>query len=373
MTNISALAITYEGTEEISKNEIEEILSKKAKPKLDKKESTVVRFSAQKEELFKLAYLGQSFVNVIQLIESFDINEFEDIQKVKQLDFTDFKDKQFRVTCMRIGEHSFNSSDIEKEVGGYIIEKANSKVNLDNPESVLFVYIYDNKCYVGIDYNNVDLSKRDYNLHPHSKSIKAPLAFAMIKIGGYEKGKTLLDPFCLSGTIAIEGAYYSTKFPINYFRKNKFLFVKQKLVDDAFFKNIDSDFPSEPQKIFAYDYELRNITASKHNAKIGEVDKCIEFRRVDTEWIDLKFDEESVDLIATCPPNPNPTELKKMKPRISELFHNAEYILKKKGKLVIRDNQLIRDSGERSKLKLSEEISITKGNSVFSILVYVKE
>jgi len=373
---MNSLAITYEGTEEICKEEIEEILNKKIEESLNKEEPSVVKFSSEKEELFKLAYLGQSFVNVIQLIDEFDINEFEDIKKAKESNYEEFEGKEFRVTCLRFGEHNFNSSDVEKEVGGYILDKikskVNCKVNLNNPEKVLYIYIYNNKCYIGIDYHNMDLSKRDYNVHSHSKGINSILGFCMLKLGKYSKGMVLLDPLCLSGTIPLEAGYYVTKFSINYFRKNKFLFVKQKLVDEQFFKNIDTEFPKELQNIHAFDYEVKNITASKHNAKIGEIDKVINFRKVETDWIDLKFEEESVDLICTAPPTPNDRTLKLLKPRIRELFNNAEFVLKKGGRFVIKSNKLVEEMSKRTTLKLVEDKLIKKGKSSVCISVYEK-
>jgi putative N6-adenine-specific DNA methylase len=366
---MKGLAISYEGTEEVMSNEIKEIL------KLDSEVSTepsAVIFDAKREDLFKLAYLGQSFSHCIELIHSFYITEFEDIEKIKDLDFKEFEDKNFRVNCIRIGDHEFNSVDVEKDVGGYILDQVKCKVDLTNPERILFVYIYKGKCYVGIDWNNLDLSKRDYNVHPHSKSIKGTLAFAMLMFANYDKEKVLLDPFCLSGIIPLEAAYYATKLSLNFFRKNKFLFVKHNIAEEDFLKQFDIPFPTKQEKIHAFDYELRNLTAAKHNAKIGEIDKALDFRKVESEWLDTKFDEESIDLIVTSPPPPTFKSEKYLKKRYHELFYNAEFVLKKEGKLVIKESKLIRLLGDRSKLELIETKEVKKGSNVVKILVYHK-
>ena len=364
----TALVIAYEGTEEIAKNEVEKILGRNVDSKIDSKaEPSVVFFNAQREELFKLGYLGQSFVNVIELITSSKIEELSDFKFVEKIDFSFVKGKRFRITCNRIGGHDFSANDVEREIGRFV---HGGDVDLDNPQVVIYVYAYSNMCYLGIDYNNIDLSKRDYNLHPHSKSIKGTVAYSMLMIGGYEKGKVLLDPFCLSGAVAIEAGYCSTGFSINYFRKSKFLFVKEKLVGDAFFKGIDIAIPKEFGNIYAYDYEMRNISAAKHNAKIGEIDKVIEFRKVESEWIDLKFGEGDLDLIVSSPPDPTASTERQIRPRIKELFYNADYVLKKGGKLVIKGNDLVREEGEKSKLKFIEQVDIVKGSNVIEIFVY---
>src|SRR3989344_5172651 len=283
----TALVIAYEGTEEIAKNEVEKILGRNVDSKIDSKaEPSVVFFNAQREELFKLGYLGQSFVNVIELITSSKIEELSDFKFVEKIDFSFVKGKRFRITCNRIGGHDFSANDVEREIGRFV---HGGDVDLDNPQVVIYVYAYSNMCYLGIDYNNIDLSKRDYNLHPHSKSIKGTVAYSMLMIGGYEKGKVLLDPFCLSGAVAIE-------------------------VGDSFFKGIDIAIPKEFGNIYAYDYEMRNISAAKHNAKIGEIDKVIEFRKVESEWIDLKFGEGDLDLIVSSPPDPTASTERQIRP-----------------------------------------------------------
>jgi putative N6-adenine-specific DNA methylase len=365
---MKGLVTSYEGAEDIVKSEVIEIIGKR---KTETKPSVVI-FEATREDLFKLSYMGQSFSHCFELIDSFEISEFEDLDKIKDFDFSEFKDKKFRTRCLRIGDHNFNSSDVEREVGGFILDKVECKVNLDNPERVLFIYIHEDQCYVGIDWNNLDLSKRDYNAYPHSKSIKGTLAYIMLKLAGYTKNKVLLDPFCLSGIVPLEAAFYATKLSLNYFRKKKFLFVQQELVDDKFFEKIDLPFPSKKEKIHAFDYELKNITAVKHNAKIGEIDKALDIRKVEAEWIDMKFEETSVDLIVTAPLSPTFRNEKHLSKRYQELFYNAEYVLKKGGKLVIKENKLSSEFGDKSKLNLVDTKILLKGNSSFSILIFEK-
>src|SRR3989344_9398338 len=363
-----ALCVSYEGTEEVVQAEIKKILSSHSS-EISIEKAAVIFEVKSREDIFKLAYLGQSFMHVIELFDFFTLNDIDDFSDMKS-DFSGIKDKKFKVSCLRLGSHNFSSQDVERELGSVILDKVSAKVDLHNPEIIIFVYIYQDKAYIGFDHIGLDLSKRDYNVYPHSSSIKGPLAFAMLNFAEYSSRKTLLDPFCLSGTIPIEAAFYSTGFPINYFRKSKFLFFRHGMVDELFFKSLDKEIPKKKLEIYGMDYNFPNGTASKHNAKMAELDKVIDFRRGDTRWLDLKFEEGSVDCIVTAPQRPRGQNITSLKKRIDEFFINAKEVLKKSGVIVILENGLIANAAEKHGLNLAENKEIRKGNSTANILIY---
>ena len=74
--------------------------------------------------------------------------------------------------------------------------------------------------FCGILINPFDLSKREYRVFAHSADIKGTLAYALLRISGYNPVKHFLfDPFTRSGTIAIEAALFGSGLPANYYRK----------------------------------------------------------------------------------------------------------------------------------------------------------
>ncbi len=54
----------------------------------------------------------------------------------------------FAVRVKRTGEHDFSSKDVEKELGGRILEDITASVNLDNPDKTIFVEILDENAFV---------------------------------------------------------------------------------------------------------------------------------------------------------------------------------------------------------------------------------
>lgn len=374
------LTIGYEGIEEVMKGEVEELLNAKVKSKT---ESSVLIFDVHNKDVdlktyTKLAYLGQSFSYIMEFLGSFEIKEFEDIEKAKDFDYSKLKDKKFRVTCLRVGHQSFSSKDIEPRLGELILEKAkdekiSASVDLEQPEIEVFVYIYKNNCYVGLNYTILDLGKRDYKVYQHPKSLKGNLAYSLVKLSGYESNKVLLDPFSHSGEIAIEAAFLKSKVPINLHRKEKF----GPLIDKKFLEEIDAEMEKGRKKttvgdrsIFAFDSDLRNIKATKQNAIIGGVKDQLEISKTDAEWIDVKMDKHSVDLIVTNPDLPGRAN-KDIKKKYEEFFYNSEYILKKGGKIYAISNEVLRETAEKKDFNLEKTILIKKGEREIEVDVYV--
>lgn len=370
---LHGLCVCYEGTEQCTVDEVKSLIGA---------ESTCVQAAvtfpiSKREDLFTLAYRGQSFSRVIELLFSFPCTSLDDLSALSRFDFSFLDGKRFRVTCLRLGNHSFSSPDVEQDVGALVLGKVKTQVDMHDPEIILFVYIYDKVAYIGIDYVGFDLSKRDYNVYPHRSSIKGPLAYALLYFAGYRKNgaqeKSLLDPLCLSGTIALEAGFIATGFPINYFRKNKFFFVKRGLVDDAFFSALDSPIPTKQGAITGVDYNLPNITASKHNAKLAGLEKVIDFRRGDMRWIDLKFDPLSFDCVIMSPPIPAGRSRALLQRRLDELFQNLAAVMKKNAVLVLLDNGIVRSLAERYGFVLEKEYVIRKSKVELKVLAYGKK
>ena len=362
---MKGICIGYKGAEKVMQKEVSELINAKSKI-----EHSVVIFNIKnKKELCKLCYLGQSFNRVLLLLDSFKIKKIEDVKR--KIDFSFLEGKKFVTKCERIGEHNFNSIDIATTLGEHIFENVKCSVDFKNPEIIIYIYVFNENSYIGIDFSGFDLSKRDYKVYLHPGAMKGTLAYVMLRVGGYDKNKVMLDPFCGSGVIPIEAAYFSSGFPINAFRKEKFQFIKMKIADEKFLQKFDKKREFKG-KIYGFDKELRHVTASKQNAKIGGVEKVIKFSRVDVEWIDTKFKEGEVDLIITDPPFPTKWNQSKIRKTYQEFFYQAEFILDDKGKVVAIDNKDLKEAAAKQGFKLVQEIEIQKKNQQLNIGIFKK-
>lgn len=386
---MKALAITSKGIEEITSKEINEII----KAKSEIKNSCVVFEPKESIDLCTLCYKAQSITRALTLFDSFNFKSNDDffklmkniIDKINLDDWLD-KDKTFRVSCSKVDNDSISSEEINSEVGGFIIDKIQKtknyeqKVNLDNPDVIFFVFISKNEAFFGIDFAGIDLSKRDYKVFSHPAALKGTVAHSLLRIADYNKDEILLDPFTGSGTIPIEAALYSSNISVNHFRKDRFAFLRLKCFNDInfddFFEKIDKEKKLEKKpKINAFDAQFRFVDATKKNAKIASVDKTINFSRMEIEWLDTKMDKNSIDKIVTNPPAiskyTNPKDIEKL---YDEFFHQAEFILKNKGKIVMiaKSHEELKKAAEKYKFKVIEEKPIWLGKQESKVIVFVK-
>lgn len=369
---MKGLAITNKGIEDIAALEIEELIGSKGSVK----ESVVVFDFNKKKELYELCYRAQSIGKVLLLFDYFEFNEKKALLKkinknkinarkqgknVFGTNFVGIKNKKtFRVKCKRIGEHNFSSQEIENEVGKLI----DLKCDLTNPDVIFYVYIYNNMCYYGIDVSGLDLSKRDYKIFSMPNSLKGTIAYALVRIAGYKGGDIFLDPFCGSGEIAIEAARFASNFPSNYYNKNKF-----KFNFDKFDKKIRKKIKG---KVCCFDVQQRNVRSAEKNAKIAGINKLLTFSRTDTDFLELKF-KKAVDVIVTQPPALSKySDKKDIEKKYDEFFYQAEYILRKNGKIVLisdKTDELIKKA-EKYKFKVKEERSVWSGKKEYKIIIF---
>lgn len=193
------LGITLDGLENVASEEIKEVVNGKV---IGKDKGKVI-FNSKKKNFKDL----RSVERVLRLIKEFNFNnidEFED--NIADCDFSSVKDT-FRIDCKRIGEHEFNSVDVGRIIGNIIFEKFNKKVDFKQPKEIIYVDIFNDKCFIGIDLTG-RLSKRGYRIKVHSSSINACLAYCMLRLSNLKDNEVLLDPFCGDGVICIEAGFY---------------------------------------------------------------------------------------------------------------------------------------------------------------------
>ena len=320
------VAQTTEGMEDISIKEAEELICVKAKKLIPGR----ITFDATEQQAKELAYMTRSLLKIYELYQQIEFKDKEDIlSKAKIGKIED----PFVVRCQREGQHEFQSLELEQELGEIIHEQGH-KVDLHNPKTTIIADITDNICILGRDLTPKDLCKRDYRIKANHRSVNACLAYAAIRYSGWTKNKTLLDPNCKDGVIPIEAALWACHMPRGYFEKDRY---------EEWDKKIDR----QKLKITAADSLLPNVRAVEINSKLADIKKQLSFMKVDLDWLDLKFDKESVDFIITSIDSEG------------MLFKRAEQFLTKDGSIVIISHKPKMNPG-KFKLTDKREISIRR-------------
>ncbi|MBI2207892.1 hypothetical protein HYU50_00185 [Candidatus Woesearchaeota archaeon] len=369
----------HKGMEDISTLEVNELIGKKA----NINEKCIVFDIRSYEDLFKLCYLSQSAIGIYCLLSEFDFEDiFNDFKKtIQKIDFREWLNESitFRVKCVKDSDEDLSTPEIEKELGAVLIEhiqnkhKYVQKVSLNNPDIVIFIYLNGNKCYVGIDFAGFDLSKRSYNIFMHPGSVKGTIAYSLIRLSEYNHNETLLDCFSASGTIPIEAALFASKFPVNFYNKEKFAFLKMQKFKSfdfkKFFKDIDDKINDKKLSIYNVDSSMKYINYAKKNSKIAGITKKISFSRMNLEWLDTKFDKGEVGKIVAKMPA-SAEDIEKL---YSEFFYQAEFILNDRGRIVVMGKKdLAGKFSSKHKFRTISERSIFSGKEQYDVCVFAK-
>ncbi len=378
---MKGLIVTHPGMEAVSGKEVKELIDADCKVS-----PSVALFDAKKlEDFLVLAYRSQSAIKVVCLLISCPVKKLDDIlPKIKSLDLSGWlKGKSFVVRSKVIGNDSVDTMESEREIGTVIYEKysesLDAKVNLDHPDVPFFAYVYANTFYFGVDFAGFDVSKRNYRIFCQSDSIKGTVAYALVRLAGYDGKQSLIDPFCQSGTVAIEAAFFASRKPINFYSKEEFAFRKfpqfEKFDFDKFFAKQDK-FSEGDTGIICSDSQQRHVKAAEKNAKIAGLNKILRFSRLDVEWLDTKFEKNSVDLIVSNPPKVSRLLTEKGLDKIfQEFFYTADFILKPKGKIIIlvKSYAQILNQAQRYNFMLKSKFPVFQGKEEFNILIFEKE
>jgi len=384
MKEMKALAICHKGFEDVAAKEVKELI--KADSTI--KDSAIIFNIKKLEDLCLLTYRAQSLQKVLFFFHEVQINQNLDFtikkikEKIDKIDFKDWFDEKtsFKVKCARFGEHDYQTLDIEEKVGELIINKIKDKLRfapavvMDQPQLIFYVYINGKTAYLGIDFAGKDLSKREYKIFTSQTDIKGTLAFSLLKLADYNKNKVLLDPFSGSGTIPIEAALYSSNLSSWFYNKH-FAFEKLKPMKrtdfEKFFKKLDSKIKKAQIELYCFDASNHNVTSSRKNAKIAGIDKLMRFSRADIEWLDTKLDKEKIDLIVTkIPCESKNIDQKIIEKLYNEFFYQAEFILKKSGRifaLVIKKDLLL-EMAKKKKFKKIKERTIWSGEQEYFVV-----
>ncbi len=237
----------------------------------------------------------------------------------------------FRVSCHRKGEHDFTSQDVERKFGKMIAEQG-FDVDYKNHENVVFVDVINGDYLFGLDLSTRLLSKREYRLKIHNKSVNACVAYCLVRMSGWDGKGVFLDPFCKDGIICIEAMRY------------------------------------KHGKVIGYDSLFHNVRSAEVNSKLAELK--IKFARMDVDWLQTKFKEGEVDSIVSAVPYPSKrVPENRMKRLYHDLFRALEEVLGKRAVFIGPNLELFK---ELCPLKLVEERQIFMGKSVYSVVVYEK-
>ena len=134
-----------------------------------------------------------------------------------------------------------------------------------------------------LDTSGPGLYKRGYRAHGVDAPLRETLAAAMVLLSRYKGKGPLRDPFCGSGTIAIEAALIAkNRAPglTRSFAAQKWAGLPPELWMDAVDEAISKEFQG-PYDILGSDLDPRAIEIARANAEKAEVEDLVRFQVAD--------------------------------------------------------------------------------------------
>ena len=224
---------------------------------------------------------------VILVLHKFRATDFESLfQGVRTVHWEDWipREGEFPVVGYSINSTLHSVPACQSIVKKAVVERLSAAYGIAQfPETgrryqVRFSIMKD-EVTVGLDTSGEGLYKRGYRAQGVAAPLKETLAAAMVKLSHYNGRDPFCDPFCGSGTIAIEAALIArNRAPgLNRsFAAQHWASLDKMLWLDAADEAMDKEFHGK-YEIWGGDIDPDAVALAQHNAELAEVDDIVKF------------------------------------------------------------------------------------------------
>ena len=297
--------------------------------------------------LFQDCRMEKIFIKTIPYLEEFLVDDVKSIIKIKpkkidnelyelNINFEDVFNTVYSLVNLSRTIDKIYMKEIKTKIGEYSFLKDTIKIN--NKE----IEVYDLTSYI--------LQSRKYLLHSNSDTLHHNLInYCSFKLGLDKKKKySIMDPVSNYSEIIIEIAAFNPRKP---------LYVNERYEMQIYenFKKIIKKIPSfektkDSNKYISVVQSDKAFKRSKEN--LSKSSLKIKMSKIDLEWIDLKYEEKSIDyIISLFPIYKSKKEYEKF---LKEYFTQAKYLAKEKVCVISRE-EINKRYFSSNKLKLEFE------------------
>lgn len=269
-----------------------------------------IKFDGNLRDIAILNLRLRSAERVFIEIASFEALSFEELfDNVYAIDWEDIisEEGNFIVQGRSAKSKLFSVSDCQRITEKAIIKKLQRTYKIDYFEKSkerykLEVILYKDVARILLDTSGSGLHKRGYRAASYKAPISETLAAGLIQLSFWNDSRVFWDPFCGSGTLAIEAAMIGKNIAPGLSRKfdfEEFIFMDKEIMKEEkvkCYQEIDYDKELE---IYGTDISRQAIEIAKSNAEILGLENDIKFFVKDIRDLDLAGD---YGVIVTNPP-----------------------------------------------------------------------
>ncbi|MEK4761300.1 class I SAM-dependent RNA methyltransferase [Viridibacillus sp. FSL E2-0187] len=184
-------------------------------------------------------------------------------------------DAEFPVTGKSVKSKLFSVPDCQAITKKAIVERMKYHykrlgfLEETGPKFKIEISILKDVATLTIDTSGAGLHKRGYRLDQGEAPLKETLAAALVQISKWNPNRPFVDPFCGSGTIALEAAMIGQNMAPGYNREfisEAWPWMKQQIWDDIRLEAEDVANYDQPLEIIGSDIDHRMVQIAKSNA-----------------------------------------------------------------------------------------------------------
>lgn len=285
MTTFKLLATAAMGLESIVADEVKQLGFE------TQTENGKVFFEGDEKAIVKANLWLRTADRVKIIAGEFNAYTFDELfERTKEIEWEKFLpvDAEFPVQGKSVKSKLYSVPTCQSIVKKAIVErlkgvyKRNSFLDETGPRFKIEVSILKDKVQLSIDTSGAGLHKRGYRLDQGEAPLKETLAAALVKLTRWTPDRPFVDPFCGSGTIAIEAAMIGQNIAPGYnrdFDSENWPWIGQQIWDDAREEAEELANYDQPLNILGTDIDHRMIKIAQANALEAGFGDLIEFRQ----------------------------------------------------------------------------------------------
>ncbi len=246
----------------------------------------MVSFSGDKTMLYRANFCLRTAIRVLKPIKQFRARSADDVYRaVQSIDWSQYLTTQttFAVDSVVFSTEFRHSKFVAYKVKDAIVDQFRERtgdrpnVSVSNPDLRLHIHISDFDATLALDSSGESLHRRGYRQEQVAAPLNEVLAAAIVMMSGWDGSTDFIDPFCGSGTIAIEAALIARGIAPGIFRKG-YAFEKWPDFDPDLFSTIFNDDSAERDfghHIYCYDNDPMAVGIATRNIKAAGLGKEI--------------------------------------------------------------------------------------------------
>lgn len=287
-------AVTAPGLEPFTRQELVDLGFAPAAPSTltgePNDEAGGVEFDADLAGLYRANLNLRTANRVLLRLGNFYAAAFSELRKkASRLAWEDFlrpgQPVAVRATCRK--SRLYHSDAVAERIAGAIGDRLGKETPLvkfdesaPTPPQLVIARLVNDQVTLNLDTSGALLHRRGYRLETAKAPLRETLAAGLILASGWQPEAPFMDPFCGSGTLAIEAALLARRIAPGL--KRRFACLDWRNFDSTTWKKVlaaaqAAELPAAPAAIFAADRDAGAVAMAQANAGRAGVEKDITF------------------------------------------------------------------------------------------------